>query len=72
MLDGVAGVEAQTETVWAQADRYNVPRIAFINKLDRAGASFERALTSMSARLDCTPLPMQYPGESLTPHNVLT
>lgn len=51
VFDGVAGVEPQSETVWRQADRYNVPRICFINKLDRTGASFERSYASIEARL---------------------
>ncbi len=51
LLDGVAGVESQTEAVWHQADRYALPRICFVNKLDRAGASFERCVDSMVERL---------------------
>ncbi len=51
VFDGVAGVEPQSETVWRQADRYNVPRICFINKLDRTGASFERSYASILERL---------------------
>jgi elongation factor G len=51
LLDGVAGVEAQTETVWYQADRYALPRICFVNKLDRAGASFERCVAALEDRL---------------------
>jgi len=51
VFDGVAGVEAQSETVWRQADKYNVPRICFINKLDRLGASFERSLQSIWDKL---------------------
>ena len=47
VVDAVAGVQPQTETVWRQADRHDVPRIVFVNKLDRAGASFERALASI-------------------------
>ena len=48
VFDGVAGVEPQSETVWRQADKFHVPRICFINKLDRIGASFERSLQSLS------------------------
>lgn len=55
------GVQAQSETVWRQADRYGVPRIAFINKLDREGASFERVLKEMKTRLNAHPLPLQIP-----------
>jgi len=58
---GVAGVEAQSETVWRQADRYKVPRICFVNKMDRVGADFNRALNSISSRLKITPLPVQIP-----------
>ncbi|MHC4941302.1 MAG: elongation factor G [Planctomycetota bacterium] len=61
VFDGVHGVEAQSETVWRQADRYGVPRICFINKLDRAGASFERALESIRKRLKKTILVCQLP-----------
>ncbi|MDX9702524.1 MAG: elongation factor G [Candidatus Auribacterota bacterium] len=55
------GVEPQSETVWRQADRYNVPRIAFINKMDRAGASFSHCISMMENRLHCTPVPIQIP-----------
>jgi elongation factor G len=58
---GVAGVEAQSETVWRQATRYNVPRIAFVNKLDRTGADFDRVLDSIKTRLNITPVAMQLP-----------
>src|SRR3989344_233701 len=51
VLCGCSGVQPQTETVWRQADRYNVPRLAFINKLDRLGASFERVLADVHDRL---------------------
>ncbi len=51
VFDGVAGVEPQSETVWRQADKYHVPRICFINKLDRTGASFERSYASILERL---------------------
>ena len=50
---GVAGVQAQSETVWRQADRYSVPRIAFINKLDRVGADYLRVLEEIGKNLDC-------------------
>ncbi len=58
---GVGGVEPQSETVWRQADKYSVPRIAFINKMDRLGADFERSVQSMRDRLGANPLPIQLP-----------
>ena len=58
---GVGGVEPQSETVWKQADRYEVPRIAFINKMDRLGADFMAAIDSMVERLDAHPLPVNLP-----------
>ncbi len=58
---GVGGVEPQSETVWKQADRYGVPRIAFINKMDRLGADFERSVQSMVDRLGARPLPLNLP-----------
>jgi elongation factor G len=58
---GVSGVEPQSETVWSQADKYHVPRLAFINKMDRIGADFERCLKSMEERLSGKHLPIQYP-----------
>jgi elongation factor G len=61
VFDGVAGVEPQSETVWRQADRYRVPRICFINKLDRTGADFYADVDSISNRLDARPLVMQLP-----------
>ncbi|WP_067487274.1 elongation factor G [Actinomadura hibisca] len=61
VFDGVAGVEPQSETVWRQADRYNVPRICFVNKLDRVGAEFHRCVDMISDRLQATPLVMQLP-----------
>ncbi|UCC90375.1 MAG: elongation factor G [Dehalococcoidia bacterium] len=61
LFDAVAGVEAQSETVWRQADRYNVPRICFINKMDRIGASFNRSLSMIEERLQARPLPIQLP-----------
>eukprot|EP00095_Tigriopus_kingsejongensis_P002121 maker-scaffold447_size167621-snap-gene-0.48 protein:Tk02121 transcript:maker-scaffold447_size167621-snap-gene-0.48-mRNA-1 annotation:"ribosome-releasing factor mitochondrial-like" len=61
VLDGSAGVEAQTMTVWRQAQRYAVPRIAFINKMDKANADFERSLASIEKRLHRTPLLLQRP-----------
>lgn len=61
VFDGVAGVEPQSETVWRQANEYRVPRICFINKLDRTGASFERALDSIRKRLISNPIIIQFP-----------
>ena len=61
VFDGVAGVEPQSETVWRQADRYNVPRICFVNKLDRTGASSDRCVDMIKSRLNATPLVLQIP-----------
>ncbi len=61
VFDGVAGVEPQSETVWRQADKYGVPRICFINKLDRAGASFERSFESIGRRLGANAVAIQIP-----------
>ena len=61
VFDGVAGVEPQSETVWRQADRYQVPRICFINKLDRTGASFWRDVDMITDRLGVKPVPIQIP-----------
>ncbi len=61
VFDAVAGVEAQSETVWRQADRYHVPRICFINKMDRVGANFQRTISMIEQRLGAIPLPVQLP-----------
>lgn len=61
VFDGVAGVEPQSETVWRQADRYGVPRICFVNKLDRTGAEFHRCVDMIIDRLGATPIVMQLP-----------
>lgn len=61
VFDGVAGVEPQTETNWRLADDYRVPRIAFVNKLDRAGADFPRVVSMMRERLGARALPLQLP-----------
>jgi elongation factor G len=61
VFDGVAGVEPQSEAVWRQADRYGVPRIAFVNKLDRPGADLDAAVASIRDRLGATPLVVQMP-----------
>lgn len=61
VFDGVAGVEAQSETVWRQADKYKVPRICFINKLDRTGANFEKSYQSILNRLTRNAIPFQLP-----------
>ncbi len=61
VFDAVAGVEAQSETVWRQADRYRVPRICFINKMDRLGANFDRTIGMIEKRLGANPLPIQIP-----------
>ena len=61
VFDGVAGVEPQTETNWRLADKYHVPRLAFVNKLDRVGAEFDRVVQMMRERLDINPLVLQLP-----------
>jgi elongation factor G len=61
VFDGVEGVEPQSETVWSQADRYKVPRLAFINKLDRVGADFVRSVESIHQKLGAKPIPVQLP-----------
>jgi elongation factor G len=61
VFDAVQGVEPQSETVWRQADRYQVPRICFVNKMDRVGASYERTIESIRQRLGHNPIPMQVP-----------
>jgi elongation factor G len=69
VLDAVGGVEPQTETVWRQADRYGVPRIIFVNKMDRVGADFDRCLSMVRERLGAKAVPIQVPlgsGELFT------
>ena len=61
VFDSVAGVEPQSETVWRQANKYGVPRIAFMNKMDRVGADFFMSVNSMTERLDANPVPVQIP-----------
>ncbi len=61
VFDAVAGVEPQSETVWRQADRYSVPRICFVNKMDRTGADFDRTVQMIRDRLGANPLPIQLP-----------
>ena len=61
VFDAVQGVEPQSETVWRQADRYGVPRICFVNKMDRVGASYDRTVQSIIDRLGANPIPMQVP-----------
>jgi elongation factor G len=61
VFDAVAGVEPQSETVWRQADKYSVPRICFVNKMDRTGASFERTIEMIIDRLGANPVPVQLP-----------
>ncbi|MCB0089858.1 MAG: GTP-binding protein, partial [Caldilineaceae bacterium] len=61
IFDGVNGVEPQSETVWRQADDYGVPRICFVNKMDRLGASFENTVATIEERLGANPLPIQLP-----------
>src|SRR5687767_12513024 len=61
VFDAVAGVEPQSETVWRQADRYGVPRICFVNKMDRVGADFERCVEMIKDRLGAVPVPVHLP-----------
>lgn len=69
VFDGVAGVEPQSETVWRQADKYSVPRICFINKMDRTGASFEKSFQSIKDRLTDNAIPIQIPVGSESDFN---
>jgi elongation factor G len=72
IFDAVQGVEPQSETVWRQADRYDVPRICFVNKMDRVGASYERTIESIRDRLGANPIVMQIPmGLEATFHGVV-
>jgi elongation factor G len=71
VLDAVAGVQPQSETVWRQADRYNVPRICLVNKMDRVGASFERTIDSVRHRLKANPVAIQLPLMSDTSYEGL-
>lgn len=61
VFDGVSGVEPQTETVWRQADKYKVPRMCFINKMDRMGADFYKSVDSIIKQLDAIPACLQIP-----------
>jgi elongation factor G len=61
IFDGVAGVQPQSETVWRQADRYNVPRICYVNKMDRVGADYERTIAMISERLRANPVAVEIP-----------
>ena len=61
VFDAVAGVQSQSETVWRQADRYHIPRIGFVNKMDRVGADFWNAISMIRERLNARPLPVQIP-----------
>src|SRR6202171_3889225 len=61
VFDAVAGVQPQSETVWRQADKYRVPRVCFINKMDRVGADFYRSVGTIVDRLKCRPVPIQIP-----------
>src|SRR5438034_6528053 len=72
IFDAVAGVEPQSETVWRQADRYHVPRICFVNKMDRVGADFERTVHMIGERLQANPLVLQLPwGTESELHGVI-
>src|SRR5204862_3137107 len=76
VFDAVAGVEPQTETVWRQANKYNVPRMCFVNKMDRVGADFFRCVEMIRDRLDATvaitPLPIDAESECLGAVDVLS
>src|SRR5947209_14054362 len=61
VFDSVAGVEPQSETVWRQADKYGVPRICFVNKMDRMGADFDHVIRTIKQRLGARPVPLQFP-----------
>ena len=61
VFDAVAGVQPQSETVWRQADKYQVPRLCFINKMDRVGADFFHSIETIVKRLKCRPVPIQIP-----------
>src|ERR1700685_1243020 len=61
VFDAVAGVEPQSETVWRQADKYRVPRICFVNKMDRTGADFDHVVRTIRQRLGAHPVPLQFP-----------
>jgi elongation factor G len=68
VFDAVAGVEPQSETVWRQANRYGVPRIAFVNKMDRVGANFPRCVEMMKTKLNANPAPIQIPWGTEAEH----
>src|SRR5437870_7136974 len=68
VFDAVAGVEPQSETVWRQADRYGVPRIAFVNKMDRVGANFPRCVEMMRTKLNARPVAIQIPWGTEAEH----
>jgi len=61
IFDSVAGVQPQSETVWRQADKYRVPRLAFVNKMDKMGADFDHVIRTMRQRLGAHPVPLQFP-----------
>ena len=61
VYDSVGGVQPQSETVWRQANKYNVPRLAFVNKMDRVGANFFKVYDQMKSRLKANPVPIQVP-----------
>src|SRR5207249_4061011 len=61
VFDSVAGVQPQSETVWRQADKYRVPRICFVNKMDRMGADFDHVVRTIRQRLGAHPVPLQFP-----------
>lgn len=64
VLDGTAGVEAQTVTVWTQADKHKLPRLVFVNKMDRPDANFEKCVEHLKEKLDVKPICTQYPAKN--------
>lgn len=65
VLDGTAGVEAQTVTVWSQADKHNLPRVIFVNKMDRPDSNFEMCVAQLKDKLDVKPICTQYPAKDV-------
>lgn len=65
VLDGTAGVEAQTVTVWTQADKHKLPRLIFVNKMDRPDANFEKCIDDLKTKLDAKPICLQIPTKNI-------
>lgn len=68
VLDGTAGVEAQTVTVWTQADNHRLPRLVFVNKMDRPDAIFDKCIDDLKAKLDAKPICTQLPAKNVDGH----